>query len=237
MLGSCVIQSATLIESLLFSSPMMHDIPHLLSVDDDSCRCVCDCVICSLFTDLKTLNESIRNLKAIELMYPPVETVLSALSGQVEEFRLNLQNEVCYPLQCLCTSSVLHTSGTCVLHTPGACVLHTSGTCVLHTSGTCVLHTSGACVLHTSGTCVLHTSGTCVLHTSGTCVLHTQPYSMCTHTQLYTVPVLYPCTPVLGQRVSEQMSAWSAYPHGCHGYSNVCTVLCSGCVLWCQDSK
>ena len=53
-------------------------------------------MICPLFTDLKPLNESIRNLKAIELDRPPVETVLSALSGQVEELRLSVQSEVCY---------------------------------------------------------------------------------------------------------------------------------------------
>ena len=71
-------------------------------------------MICPLFTDLKPLNESISNVKAIELENPPVETVLSALSGQVEELRLTVLREVCYPLQCLCTCSVLHTSGTCV---------------------------------------------------------------------------------------------------------------------------
>ena len=79
-------------------------------VDDDSCRCVCDCVICSLFTDLKPLNESIRKLKAIELSGdPPVETVLSALSGQIEELRLTVEAEVCYPVQCLCTHCELYT--------------------------------------------------------------------------------------------------------------------------------
>ena len=52
-------------------------------------------MICSLFTDLKPLNESIRNLKAVELRDPPVETVVSALSGQVEELRLTVE-EVCH---------------------------------------------------------------------------------------------------------------------------------------------
>jgi hypothetical protein len=51
-------------------------------------------------SDLKPLNESIRNLKVIELRDPPVETVLSALSGQVEEFSLT-SNMVCYPLLCM----------------------------------------------------------------------------------------------------------------------------------------
>ena len=59
------------------------------------------------FTDLKPLNESIRKLKAIELCgdYPPVGTVLSALSGQVEELKLAVGSEVCCPFQCLCTYS------------------------------------------------------------------------------------------------------------------------------------
>ena len=52
-------------------------------------------MICSLFTDLKPLNESISKLKAIELRDPPVETMLSAMSGQVEELRLTV-DRVCY---------------------------------------------------------------------------------------------------------------------------------------------
>ena len=66
-------------------------------------------MIYSLFTDLKPLNESISKLKAIKLRDPPVETVLSALSGQVEELRLTVGTEVCCPLQCLCTHSELYT--------------------------------------------------------------------------------------------------------------------------------
>ena len=63
-------------------------------------------MIRSLFTDLKPLNESIRKLKAIELRNPLVETVMSALSGQVEELRLTV-DEVCYPLQCLCMHIII----------------------------------------------------------------------------------------------------------------------------------
>ena len=119
------------------------DTPHLLSVDNDSCRCVCDCVICPLFTDLKALNESIRNVKAVELKDPSVETVLSALSGQVEELRLTVLKEVCYPLQCLCTYSVLHTSGTCVLHIRSMCATHIRYMCmhVLYIRYMCMCYT------------------------------------------------------------------------------------------------
>ena len=105
--------------------------PHLLSVDDDSCRCVCDCVICSLFTDLKPLNESIGNVKAIELDNPPVETVLSALSGQVEELRLIMDN-VCYPFQCLCTYSVLHIRYMYAAHIRFMCAVHIRYLCATH---------------------------------------------------------------------------------------------------------
>jgi hypothetical protein len=45
-------------------------------------------------SDLKPLNEGIRKLKAIELRNSPVETVLSALSGQVEELRLAVDEEM-----------------------------------------------------------------------------------------------------------------------------------------------
>ena len=75
-------------------------------------------MICPLFTDLKPLNESIRNVKAVELENPPVETVLSVLSGQVEELRLTVLREVCYPLQCLCTYSV------CCTHQVHVCILN-----------------------------------------------------------------------------------------------------------------
>ena len=61
------------------------------------------------FTDLKPLNKSIRKLKALELWDSPVETVLSALSGQVEELKLAMGSEVCCPFQCLCTYSEQNT--------------------------------------------------------------------------------------------------------------------------------
>ena len=51
-------------------------------------------------------------MKAVELKYAPVETVLSALSGQVEELRLAV-DKVCYPVQCLCTHCELYTHSLC----------------------------------------------------------------------------------------------------------------------------